>query len=674
VQSKDEMLAEAKRLRSSGQLAEAEQLYRTLLAADPAGDNVDAWLAHGSLCRQLGMEREALKSLKRAARLRPADAHALHELGVVLARMGRFEQAVAMLEQAQRLQPGAQEIADNLRFTRACLENQRGAVLMGDERFAQAEPHFRSAIALVPDDADAHSNLGMALKAQNRLHEAIACFRACLALAPNHVDATAALAGALLAQEKWREAEDAFRQAIAHDPYRADLHVNLGNALKMQERLDEARECYHEALKLDPLAAEAHNNLGAVLMSQGKPAEAIASYDRAISLKPDYAHARANRATALLMDERIDEAEVELDHVLRLEPAHRQARFNLGFIRMEQNRPDEALACYEQILERDPADADAHYHRAMTLLAVGRFAEGWAEYEWRWKRPGKAECPLAQPRWAGEPLAGRTILVRGEQGLGDCIQFVRFADRLKEQGATVVVECEPALVRLVERARGVERVVAMGGPLPPFDVHVPMLSVPALVGTTLESIPRTVPYLAPDAAAVAAWQPQLGAPGGYKIGVSWRGNPANVSDRRRSFALAELAPLAATSGVRLISLQVGAGREELSGVAASWPILDLGGRVHDLHDTAAAMLHLDLVITCDSAAAHLAGALGIPAWIALPFAADWRWMLDRDDSPWYPSVRLFRQLRAGDWAGVFRRIAEELAVLVSRATARQPIG
>jgi hypothetical protein len=297
----------------------------------------------------------------------------------------------------------------------------------------------------------------------------------------------------------------------------------------------------------------------------------------------------------------------------------------------------------------------------MALLTIGSFEEGWREYEWR--HQGDASRPsfrLAEPFWDGSSLEGRTILLHAEQGFGDTLQFIRYARLLHEHAARVVLDCPAPLVPLLRRCPGIDEVVPAGAPLPRFDVHAPLLSLPHLFGTTLATIPAEVPYLSADPELVARWGPELIDRSRVKIGIAWQGRPTHRDDRRRSIPLAEFATLVRLPRVQLFSLQKGAGREQLASVAEQWPVVDWSERLHDFSETAALMCNLDLVICCDTSLAHLAGALGAKVWVALANVAEWRWLTDREDSPWYPTMRLFRQGRPGDWPAVFQRMARQV--------------
>jgi hypothetical protein len=326
----------------------------------------------------------------------------------------------------------------------------------------------------------------------------------------------------------------------------------------------------------------------------------------------------------------------------------------------EQGRLAEAATCYEQALHLKPDYADAHLNLAYSWFFRGDLEAGWPEYEWRWKRRGFPQPSFRQPLWDGSSLQGQTILLFAEQGLGDTLQFIRYAPLVRQHGATVIVQCQEPLLRLLATCAGIHRLVPEGCALPPFDVQAPLLSLPRILRTTLATIPAKVPYLSVDPGLSTHWQRRLSDVEGFKVGIVWQGNPEQARDRRRSVPLLAFTPLAVIPGVRLVSLQKGAGRAQLPDLADRLGLLDMTDRLKDFADTAALISQLDLVITVDTAVAHLAGALGVPVWLALASSADWRWLLEREDSPWYPSMRLFRQSTWGDWAGVFERLTEAL--------------
>jgi hypothetical protein len=348
-----------------------------------------------------------------------------------------------------------------------------------------------------------------------------------------------------------------------------------------------------------------------------------------------------------------------------------------GFALPEQGQHAEAANCFQAALRIRPDYAEAHVALAFTHLIQGDFEKGWPEYEWRWRLERFPSRNFCQPRWDGSPLAGRAILLYTGQGLGDTIQFVRYAPFLKQYGGRVLLEAPPCLVPLLRSCPGIDNLLAAGEELPPFDCHAPLMSLPGIVKTTLATIPAEIPYLAADPALERKWQRELELYTGYKIGIAWQGDPQNERDRARSLPLIQLAPLGRLDGVVLFSLQKGPGREQIQSLGKPFAVVDLGDRIDGpagaFMDTAAIMKHLDLVITSDTSIAHLAGALGIPVWLAVCFMPEWRWLLEREDSPWYPSMRLFRQSEPGDWPGVFQRMALELSQQRTRTTAGKSI-
>jgi len=434
-------------------------------------------------------------------------------------------------------------------------------------------------------------------------------------------------------------AERIYRDTLARDPNSANGWCYLGIALHDQERFDESVAAYRQALRLQPQFPVALNNLGNTFRSQRRLKEALTCFDEAIRLKPDYVNAHKNKGTALLWE---------------------------GFI-------PEALACYSQALALAPEDAESHKNVGVIRLLQGNFAEGWREYEWRQKAVARLLPDVDLPRWAGESLAGRTILLVSEQGLGDTIQFVRYAELLKQQyNCRVALATLKPLLPLLARYPAIDELSVMGEAIPRADFWLPLLSLPLALGhESVESFPTQASYLTAPEDLIEQWRKVLSAYPGFKIGVAWAGSASYQADRYRSFPLKQLlAPFARLAGVRFFSLQKGPGVEQLQTTAGLADVVDFGDRLDasgPFLDTAALMKNLDLVITADSAAGHLAGALGVPYWLALSKVPDWRWMLDRDDSPWYPSVRLFRQNTMGDWNDVFQRMADALIAETSVA-------
>jgi Flp pilus assembly protein TadD len=493
-------------------------------------------------------------------------------------------------------------------------------------------------------------------------------------------------ATSLLDRGLYADAEAYFREVLRIWPDHAGAWNNLGTAVWRQKRLQEAETYHRRARKLKPDDFAILNNLGNVLWEQRRLSEAVRFYRRAIKLKPDSAEALVNLGVTLSDLGQFDESHSCIRESIRLQPAPADSHVNLGMNSARQGNLDEALLCYEEALRRRPDFPEARRNRSYIWLIRGDFERGWPEYEWRLKCPTLRLVPVQSPRWTGEDLDGRTILLVAEQGLGDTLHFIRYAPLVKRRGGRVLVACPEPLMRLVARCPGIDHVADWLSPLPDSDCHVYLMSLPAILRTTLATIPAEVPYSSVDDRTLEAWQPVVarvlaarsdgianGGPGrDFKIGIVWQGNPDNTNDRWRSFSLTYVAHLAALPGVRLISLQKGAGTEQLAKLAGRFSVAELGqgdkngDDRRDFLDTAAVMSQLDLVIAPETSVAHLAGSLGVRVWVALPFAADWRWLLDRDDSPWYPTMRLFRQTKPGNWEGVFTRMAEALRAELAR--------
>jgi tetratricopeptide (TPR) repeat protein len=487
---------------------------------------------------------------------------------------------------------------------------------------------------------------------------------------PWHADAMHLLG--MIAQQVGRHdlAVEHIKKAIAlHDLAVAAFHSNLGLAYQSMGKLDEAAESYRKAIGIRHDFPEAHYNLGNVQQEQRHIDDAIACYRQALAIRPAYAEALNNLGHALQDQGKLEEAIASYRQALAVKPDHVEALNNLGLALQEQGHLDEALANYDRALELKPNSPNIRLNRAMLQLQTRRFLEGWPEYEWRWQVKPLSPLPFTQPVWDGSDLTGRTILLYGEQGLGDTIQFVRYAVEAKRRGGRVILGCQKVLLRILEGVPGVDEAVPFGSPLPAFDVYAPLLSLPGILKTTPETIPAEVPYLSADPDLEAYWRREFQSLPGFKIGIAWQGNPQYKGDRQRSIPLAQFMPLARLEGVHLISLQKGAGTEQMAEVADRVPVLDLGKRLDEesgaFMDSAAILRNLDLMIAPDSAVLHLAGGLGVPVWAAITFAPHWPWMLGREDSPWYPSMRLFRQKQRGDWGEVFRRMARELKPLMA---------
>ena len=462
-------------------------------------------------------------------------------------------------------------------------------------------------------------------------------------------------------------AEQIYRQILAQQPVHADALHLLGALALQTGRRDEAVRLLEQAVAADPTIAVYHGNLASAYLTASRYEDAHAALQQAIRRDPAFVEAYYNLGVTLYNLGRLDEAVAAYRHCLELRAGNASAHGNLGDLLRELGQSDQALEHLEQALAAQPELPNAHYNRALVLLSLGRLAEGWDEYEWRWRCREFTRRSLAQPAWNGSPLVDQTLLIHAEQGLGDTIQFLRYLPLVRQRCGNVLVEIQANLVPLFEHS-GFSGLIAQRAALPHFDVQLPMISLPHIFGTTLETIPAAGPYLKAKPELVNAWREKLSCYSQFKVGIVWQGSPSYREDRYRSIPLPFFAPLAQVPGVQLFSLQKGPGSEQLSMLHRAFHVVDLGSNIDTqsgpFMDSAAIMKNLDLVITSDTASAHLAGALGVPVWVALRIAPDWRWLTERADSPWYPSMRLFRQKQFGDWPGVFGKMADELRRMV----------
>ncbi|HET9734079.1 MAG TPA: tetratricopeptide repeat protein [Burkholderiales bacterium] len=464
------------------------------------------------------------------------------------------------------------------------------------------------------------------------------------------------------------------RRAQASDPSAAGPHYVAGRLWQGAGRLADAEASYRRAIALQPGHARAYNNLGGVLHMQGNLDGALAAYRKALDLEPGLAQANQNYASIVRDTGVLERAAQGYRRQTLANPRDALAFNDLGNTLRELGRHDEALAAYAQALAIEPELAEAHFSRAFVLLLRGEYAEGWREYEWRWRIPafnGPARR-FAQPIWDGARTGG-AILLHAEQGLGDTLQFARYAAPVAARCASVVLECQPELRSLMEGVPGVARVVARGEPLPAFDAHAPLMSLPARFGSTLENLPWGGPYVRAEPQRIERWRSVLDADAAslgtvrLRVGLVWAGRPQQWDDRKRSISLAAMAPLSRAAGTIFYSLQVGAAAAQASAPPSGMRLIDHAARIADFSDTAALATLLDLVITIDTSVAHLGGAMGLPTWVLVAHAPDWRYHLARADNPWYPSMRLFRQARDGDWADAIEAVAD---ALVQRAGLR----
>ncbi len=559
-----------------------------------------------------------------------SSAEGFRALAQILWRQGRFSEAPGALETAIRQDPG-----------RADLWSGLGNFRRLQKILPEAYEAYREAARLAPQNPNYVGDLGSILSELGNQTAAESCLRQALRLQPSLASAIRNLCIMLRRQNRNTELEQSLRAEIAARPADAECHFQLGLTLQELSRLDEAEPFLRESVRLRPDNSIAQNQLGTLYWARKQWALAEACFRQALASDPNSSRALSNLGLALHIDNQPVEAEAKLRRALEIEPDYGQA----------------------------------HYNLAMILLQHGRFAEGWPAHEFRTKPPERPDL-FPQPLWDGRPLHGERVLVHAEQGRGDMMQFVRFGAYIKERGGQVVVGCPPALVPLFSSCPYVDEVCG-GTPLPNFDLQIAMLSLPMLAGTTMENIPGQVPYLFAEPGLVQTWRERLAGVRDFKIGIAWQGAATFTFDPQRSIALPAFEPLARVPGVKLFSLQKGLGTEQLAGQALHFAVTDLGTSLDEhtgaFQESAAVMKNLDLVITSDTALAHLAGALSVPVWVALGIVPNWRWLLEREDSPWYPTMRLFRQQHAGDWTAVFERMAAELRTMLSIRAPVRPL-
>jgi tetratricopeptide (TPR) repeat protein len=567
-------------------------------------------------------------------------------LGVVALQVKQPQAAMELIGRSVQIAPNAGSL------------NNFGEALRHLNRVNEAIEAYRRSIQMQPKQLDAYTNMALAFEQIGKHDEAAAALERAADMQPQRIDLHGAAGSAWARAGDGYRAAAAFRRVLAIKPDHAAALSNLAMALANTGALDEALQAAQRGLELEPDSAVSHGSIAVVYDKLGRDAEAVAEFERAAELNPRNADYYGHRATVLERMGKLEEAVEVYQQGAQAVPNDVRLFSNLSNILRRRRRYAESVRAAERAIRIFPGYSDAHGNRALSLLALGDYTNGFVEYEWRWRCDNFTTAPreFKRPMWDGSDPAGRTILIHTEQGYGDTFQFLRYVPMLADRGAKVIVECNHSLVKLIARVRGVSRVVAAGLALPDFDLHTPLLSLPRDFGTTLETIPADVPYLSPEPQRVEAWRERL-REGDFKIGLVWAGNAK--PDPARTVPAALLSKLAGIPGARFYGLQ----KRSAPTYQPSPPelqLIDLDDELNDFHDTAAAMMNLDLILTIDTAAAHLAGALARPTWTLLPWSPDWRWMLDREDSPWYPTMRLFRQSRQDEWSDVIDRVREEL--------------
>lgn len=693
----DALVARAVVLQRLGQPAEALAAYEAILALKP--DDVDTKLDIGITLQSLGRMAEALEAYDEVLRAAPDHVEALTNRGILLDRYRRSEEALACFAAVEAVRPNDGRNLAN-----------KASVLQRLGRHAEALAAYEAAARWGPQDADAEIGRGNVLLSLGRLEEAVECYDRAALDGQAHPQALFTKGMALQGLGRAEAALDAYDAALAVEPAFCEAWCNRGNVLHELGRLAEAADSYDSALRVRPGFVPALTNRatiflrcgryedaifscnsvlenapgharalgirGAALHKLGRLDEALDDLDRSSERDPSAAESWLNRGNALLDLDRLEHAVSSYEKALRVRPHYPEALSGLGVALKELGRVDEALACFDEALRCRPAYADARNNRAGALLLQGMLKAGFDDFESRWDRSDAPPKTVVSslPGWEGGDLAGKAILVWDEQGLGDLVQFSRYLLCLADLGADVTFFCRRNMHRLLGSLPSEIRLIAEPDPARVFDWQSALMSLPRGFQTTLDTIPARIPYLRAEPERVASWADRIGSDG-FRIGICWRGN--TEVDRHRSIPLPCFGPLAAIAGVRLVSLRREKGPIEVEAKEHRFVIETLGDGFDagpdSFIDSAAVMATLDLVVTVDTAIAHLAGALGRPVLVALKHMADWRWMMDRDDSPWYPTMRLFRQVRRGDWDEVLARIAAFVEPLAAaRGVTRRP--
>lgn len=674
----------------AGRWQEAEIGYAHLQTIVP--DNFELLHRRGVLNAQLGRFDTALELLKQAVLLNPQDSFACSNLGNVYKSIGDQSAALTCYQKAVELAPENASVWSNLGI---CLHE------LGEQ--AEAETCLIKSLELDPNQADAWSNLGNVYCEYKKDEEANQCYQNALIVNEGHVNALINLALNLKKQNEFQQAEIYLNRLLAiqadHEValfllaeiFMATDRVEQAQALLEKARniapnkinacirlakhhwdrgqLAESEQYIRQALQLAPENVDALSNLGALLKEQGKLKESEASLRKALSINPLHVDALSNLANTLTDNYVLDEAQQLFEQAIRLNPEHANSWANLGCVHLQIGELQQAETCFRKSIEFDPELADAHASLGMVLLLKGNFYEGWSEYEWRWKKWEliNKQRHFQQPVWQGEDLNDKSLYIYTEQGYGDLMQFIRYVIPLSEQAGKLYLEVSAKLRRLIADFEKYVEFVTEDNVPDTFDYQTSLLSLPYQFKTELESIPNHTPYLAAEKERVEFWQKELISGSRLKVGLAWKGNSKNKMDHLRSISLEYFQPLFELDGVQFISLQKGDGEEQISEFGFDDQLdsftAEMDNGADAFVDTAAVIENLDAVITCDTAIAHLAGAMGKPVYLLLTYLPDFRWLLNREDSPWYPSIRLVRQEQPGDWQGVITKLGTLLSEL-----------
>jgi tetratricopeptide (TPR) repeat protein len=588
--------------------------------------------------------------------MKSMEIHRLIQKTIDYYQDGNFKQAENICKAILELQP-----------ENAFVLNFLGVLFYQQGNYDSAIDYIKKALYYDPNNPDAYNHLGSALKAKGQPGEAIACYQKALELNPQDADIYFNLGNTFVMKRQLDEAINCYKKAIQYNPNLAAAYNNLGNTFQEQKRYNEAITHYQIALQINPDLADAHLNLGNIYLEKGQYNEAIKHYQETLKLNPSHFESYLNLGTIFQKQGKLDEAITCYQKAIKFNPQFAGNYYNLGIAFQDKRLLDEALGAYKKTIEFDPEFAEAHFSISWINLLLGNFKEGWKGYEWRWKLKEAYQRNFSQLMWDGSDIRGCTILLHAEQGFGDTIQFIRYAPLVAQRGAKVIVECQKELTSLLKNTEGINQIVSYGEPLPDFDIQCPLLSLPLVFNTTLESIPAKIPYISADPLSIEKWKGRIKIDKEKTtIGLVWAGSTTTRKEGYYSCSLEAFAPFAHLNNITLYSLQKGQASEQVAKPPNGMKLIDYTEEIHDFSDTAAFIINLDLIISVDTAVAHLAGAIGRPVWTLLRFSPEWRWMLDRMDSPWYPTMRLFRQPAPGDWGCVIGKVFNQLQTLIHK--------
>ena len=635
----------------TGDFVQAAKLCHQVL--DAGGDQAPAVYLLGLIAQRMSDFDRAGKYFLRSIELDPQNMAYFAALAENYNAKGDTAEAITTWQEVIRLDPSKAEAYYNL-----------ANLCFASDEPDRAEKNYRLALQINCGLVEAHYNLGILLLDQKRYPEAREAFSQALVYRPDYVEALFNLGIVFMEQDIYDEAINTFKKVIGLNPSMVAAHYNMGCIYLELNHFEKAALSYQQAVTLKPDFVEAYNNLGNVYLENKQFGEAERCFKKAVDLRPDYADGHYNLGKVLQENRNFNAALDCYRRVLEISPAYCKAYNNTGKIHHDTGNIRQAVDCYHKALDIQPDYAEARFNLATSELLLGNFESGWEGYEWRFhRRKWRQVYPyrFEQPRWKGQPLEGKTIYVHSEQGLGDILQFIRYLPMVKAFGGRVIFETVKPLLSICHRLKSIDQVVELGPdgrPLVDFDYYIPLLSLPALFNTNLATIPSEVPYLSATKADLQRWRSRI-SPEGFRVGLVWAGTS---TDPRRACPLGWFTPLTGLKGIHFYGLQKGIAAEqvEIEGMPDGMHMVNLGQEFEDFSDTAAVVEQMDLVISIDTSVAHLAGAMGKRLWVLLPDVPDWRWLLDRNDSPWYPTARLFRQTRPGDWQPVIQGIADAL--------------